>query len=91
MNMASDNVVAGARTIIKRALHEADVRFDVSDSTTALINQARAVEAPVETMVGRWQMVAMGKPSLTDAQRRLLTAQAARAWYWFNYGTKDGL
>lgn len=86
-----DNVVAGAKGIIRRALDEVDIQVERHMSVEEMLDIAHKTDAPVDMMANRWQMIAMGKPGLSRQFRALMMEQAARAWYWFNYGLKDGL
>lgn len=86
-----DNVVAGARVILRQALDEIDIQPERGAKIEEMLELAKRHEAPVDKMAQRWQMIAMGKPGLTRTSRALMMEQAARVWYWYYFGLKDGL
>jgi hypothetical protein len=81
-----DNIEAGARAIFRRAIREIGEDMPMNCATSALVHAARDLEAPVQMMVDRWQMIAMGRPDLEEPARGLMMRQAARAWYFWNMG-----
>lgn len=79
--MSDPYVEAGARAILRRALVEHGIEGSTLHNfhTDALVVLARDYRAPVEKIIGWWEIMAEGKPHLTDRQRELILWSADRA------------
>lgn len=76
---ADPYVEAGARAILRRALFERDINMAAHFPTDRLVAVARLFEADVQKIVGWWEIMASGKPHLTDRQRQIMLAACDRA------------
>lgn len=76
--MSDPYVEAGVRAILRRALVEHGIQQDGLRNihTEGLLSLAHDYQAPVEKIVGWWEIMAEGKPHLTDRQREIMLGAA---------------
>ncbi len=72
-------VEAGARAILRRALFEVDVEVGSHFPTDRLVALVHNCDAPVGKVADWWDIMAEGKPNLTDRQRALMVLAGRRA------------
>lgn len=77
--MSDPYVEHGARAILRRALREIDINTWPDLNTDTLVCMASVHDAPVEKIIGWWEIMAEGKPHLTDRQREIMRASCERA------------
>jgi hypothetical protein len=74
-------VEAGARAILRRAIteHGIDGYRMYALTTDALVTTVREYRVDVGKIIGWWEIMASGKPHLTDSQRQIMLAACDRA------------